>query len=402
MIKQKEEDKRDTVGTIGPGLGNSVAKAVHVAQQKKKEKGNGSGNDGALPDLGSFNVTLLSDEEVAERTKKARERADWALGAATKLASLKGEIVKLEDIIKAGGALTTEDAKRLDWLRKKADELSHAGDAGVQGHVAFATFLEEMRNASRTVLVCKKYAEILVQRGHYRVAGKAEHADFRQRMKFGEKDILPQGAAVVDYTLYLPAFKPEDKSAGQRAIEAEFTRLKRETYKDLSKAAKAHETEVENAGGKTELKLLNLGNPGVYLFTTKNHPDKRKRGTIRVEVYEQEKEGHQPEKFLRIIGAGGQRFQNLADVVNTTFVRFSVFKIGQPLPFSFLNGGDAPDGHLEDKADLFSTIIHKLPRDKQEPVVRVIKIVKEILKEFFANSARSETVEDSPTDLLEE
>ncbi len=370
----------------------AMAEALKRAEDKKKNNGNGD----ALPILDAIEIAPLSDEEIAEKAKKAQERAVWALGAAAKLQEIRGEIKKLEVIEKAGGVLTSDDMRRLAWLRSKEQEILRAGDSSVQGHVAFASFLEEIRNASRTVPVCKKYAEFLVQRGHYRIAGKAEHADFRQRMKAGEKDVLPVGARIVDGVLYIPAFVGDEKSAGQRAVEAEFVRLVRETYKDLARAAKAHEREVEQAGGNPDLSLLNKGEVGVYLFTTKTDPDKRKRGTIRVEIYEHaKKEGEEPEKYLRIVGAGGQRFQNLAEVVNTTFVRFGLFKTAQPLPFSFLNGGEFPDGSLADKADFFESCLARIPREKRDGVVKTIIAVKSVIKEYFtrvsADSDDSET-----------
>lgn len=385
MITEKaEKEEGKVVHTTGGGnatLGDALVKA------KPKKKSNG---DEVLPNLDEFEVAPLSDEEIAEKTKKAQERAQWALGAAAKLQEIRGEITKLVAIEKQGGALTSDDMRRLAWLRSKEQELMRAGDENVQGHVAFASFLEEIRNASRTVLTCKKYAEFLVQRGHYRITGKAEHTDFRKRMKAGEKDVLPIGGRVVDGVLYLPAFKPEDKSAGQRAVEAEFVRLVRETYKDLAKASKAHEREIESAGGNADLSALNRGDVGVYIFTIKTHPDKRQRGTLRVEVYEHaKKEGEEPEKYLRIIGAGGQRFQNLNDCISTTFVRFGLFKIAQPLPFNFLNGGEAPDGLLADKADFFESCLSRIPHEKRDGVVQVIVAVKGVIKEYFARASKT-------------
>ncbi len=393
MIVEKEKKEENEKIVYTSGKNTTLGDALKGARPIKKAKANGNGD--ALPDLGSFEVAPLSDEEIAEKAKKAQERAQWALGAAAKLQQIREEIAKFVAIEKQGGALVSDDMRKLAWLRAKEQELMHAGDEGVQGHVAFATFLEEIRNASRTVTNCKKYAEILVQRGHYRIAGKAEHADFRKRMKAGEKDVLPIGARVVDGMLYIPAFVGDEKSAGQRAVEAEFVRLVRETYRDLSKAAKAHEKEIENAGGNADLSPLNQGQVGVYLFKNSTDKDKRQRGTLRVEVYEHaKKEGEEPVKYLRIVGAGGQRFQNLTNVVNTTFVRFGLFKTAQPLPFSFLRGGEFPQGNLADKADFFESCLSKIPQEKREGVVKTIIAVKAVIKEWFSlhpTSSETET-----------
>lgn len=383
MVEKEKKEETKVVYTSGGGNNATLGDALKGAKPIKKAKANGNGD--ALPDLGSFDVAPLSDEEIAEKAKKAQERAQWALGAAAKLTEIRGEIAKLEAIEKAGGALASDDMRKLAWLRAKEQELMHAGDESVQGHVAFASFLEGVRSSVRTVANCKKYAEILVQRGHYRIAGKAEHADFRKRMKASEKDVLPVGARVVDGTLYIPAFAGDEKSAGQRAVEAEFVRLVRETYRDLSKAAKAHEREVESAGGNSDLSALNRGDVEIYIFKNSTDKDKRQRGTLRIEIYEHaKKEGEEPVKYLRIVGAGGQRFQNLNGCIGT-FVRFGLFKTAQPLSFSFLRGGEFPQGNLADKADFFESCLSRIPHEKRDEVIKLIIAVKSIIKEWFAS-----------------
>lgn len=390
MIVEKEKKEKNAKVVYTSGKNATLGDALKNAKPIKKARANGNG-DAILPNLNEIDIAPLSDEEVAEKAKKAQERAQWALGAAAKLAEIRGEIAKLEAIEKAGGALVSEDMRRLAWLRSKEQELMHAGDESVQGHVAFAAFLEEIRHASRTVVNCKKYAGLLVSRGHYRIAGKAEHADYRKRMKAGEKDLLPIGARVVDGVLYLPAFKVEDKSAGQRAVEAEFVRFVRETYKDLAKAAKAHECEIEQEGGNADLSVLNRGGVGIYIFKNSTDKDKRQRGTLRVEVYEHaKKEDGEPEKYLRVIGAGGQRFLNLNDCIGTTFVRFGLFKTAQPLPFSFLRGGEFPDGNLFDKADFFESCLARIPSEKRDGVLKLIIAVKAIIKEWFSTHSTPE------------
>lgn len=382
MITEKAE--KEEVKIVYRTGGNNATLGDALKNAKPMKKSNNNGSD-TLPDLGDFEVAPLSDEEIAEKSKKAQERAQWALGAAAKLQQIREEIAKLVAIEKQGGVLVSDDMRKLAWLRAKEQELMRAGDEDLQGHVAFATFLEEIRRASRTVENCKKYAEILVKRGYYRLAGKAEFADYRNRMKRGEKDVLPIGARVIDGVLYLPAFTAEDKSAGQRAVEAEFVRLVREAYKDLVKAAKSHECEVESAGGNPDLSALNRGDVGIYIFKNSTDKNKHNRGTLRVEIYEREREkGKDPIRSLRIIGAGGLRFQNLADVVNTIFVSFGFFKVGQVLPFSFLRGGEFPDGPLADKADFFESILVKIPSAKREGVVKLIIAVKAIIKEWFS------------------
>ncbi len=242
-----------------------MAEAIKKAEEKKKKSGNGNN----LPDLDQIQIQELTEEEIAEREKKVQERKQWAENAAQKLMSIRERTAQLKRLA-MHGVLTQEDKNEIVFLSELETKILSAGDEELQKHVQFAEFLEEIRNAVPHKELAKAFLNRVVAEGRYRLATEEETNQIRNDKKW------PQGTIFFGGKVHLPAFTEEEKSAGQRAIEAELGKYIREANKILAKERKSKTDEIKSITVKN-LALFKQGEAGLYRLEFQEREDETGR-----------------------------------------------------------------------------------------------------------------------------
>ncbi|GMQ95009.1 MAG: hypothetical protein BMS9Abin13_119 [Patescibacteria group bacterium] len=222
ILKALEDDKDLAVDKKPTGMG----KAMAIAAVKSNVE-NASAPQ-VLPDLPD-EAPSLSSEELEEAAQKAQETKSWAEKAGERLLDLKKEQRRIHAV--EGWDLVRKLAERDALLSERIKEIEEAGDENLSRHVEYSEFLNFIREVETPEQIKKVLRRLLDESvnedGVTRV--RDIHKEEAHRLKSANKGRLPRGYFYVEgqcYAFYSPS-EGQEKSSGQKALEAEFTKALR-------------------------------------------------------------------------------------------------------------------------------------------------------------------------------
>lgn len=253
-------------------------------KKAKKNPGPGNGNGDGLLDLSTLDVEPVSDEEAAREAEEARKRKAFAEQAAAKLTAAEKEIGRLEEIAK-NGILSSEQVARLKHLREEVKKVREFGDTELRNHREFAEFLEFVRGLECNTLNGRKIVERVIADDRYRLATSFEVEETKRLAR--ERKPWTKGYFHFEGKGYMPAFKEEEKTGGQKALEAEITRFFRHLNKTLMEDGLKGVPRIL-AEGERDLSGLESGKLGTYAIFYPAHTgengEEKKDGSILVSI----------------------------------------------------------------------------------------------------------------------
>lgn len=308
---------KKTVLKLGdPEVANILWKAQEEAAKENGAK-NAQTTSNGLPDLDKIDVTELALPTFEEKKEiihqEAEEVKQWSEGAGKKLMqvrknleNIRMEIEKIEsDMIESDRSSEFSATARdllVQWKQKEKEEMTKEAqllsvkNEAAKGHMEFSALLNEIKNTDPTHF--SKVRDILnrlVKLGRYRIATFQDTEEARKKEKW------PYGTRFFERNIYIPTVPLEEKSAGQRALEAEL--------KKLIDAAKTSKPGVIKTNGNADLTGYGPGKPGVYYFYSPERIDKKGQqhaeGYADVKLYDANKREGRPYIKVDIIMAAG-------------------------------------------------------------------------------------------------
>lgn len=236
----------------------------------------------ALPDLNTIEVTPVEVPKYdGEKKEKSRTEADgtrqWAEAAGEKMVQLEENIEKLDVEIKkierdpnskfsstAQSLLTQLKASR-ENEKGKLNQLLSVGNEAAKAHMEFSALLAEIRGTDPSHLgEVRNLISRVVKTGRYRLATEAEIK--AAKAPEGKR---PMGTIFFEGKIYYSSH--EEKSPGQRALEAELRKLV-----DAAKFSKAASIKER---GNADLTGFEFGQEGPYYLYSPKRTVEKKDGT---------------------------------------------------------------------------------------------------------------------------
>ena len=203
-----------------------------------------------LPDLDKIEVPEVSGDTFEQIKKEVSERKQWAEAAGAKLQQIQEQIRKLERDSSLN--LSPHGKEVLAQLKAAEKKLLNGfgGDEALKQHVEFSQLLEEIRATDPAHIgEVRSFMNRLVGIGRYKVATSQEIEEGKKAGKW------PSGTIFFEGKIY---FSTQEKSAGQRALEAELRKL--------VEAAKLSKAASIKTRGNADLSGFEAGMPGLYYF----------------------------------------------------------------------------------------------------------------------------------------